>query len=316
MAKKNNKKESEEQQRQSRKEILIARKNAEEQRKVRMIVGAVAILLVAVFAFALINEYLIAPNRPVAEVNDTTITLADWQERVEFERAQYINLLENQLEAFNGDVGIVQQFSGQAINALYDGETLGQTVLNTMLEDAIVAEEAANRGIVVTDEQIDDEIAATFNYFGGDLPTPFPTPTQTVEPTPSITPISSGVITDTVPTDEPFPTPTLGPTNTPPPTATAVSEESFQEEWTGVLADYKALGVSEAQYRDYLRTQLLRQQLADVIAEEQELVTEAEHASFFILAFTNGPRSLILTMVYLLLSRFSTFTYVLKGRIL
>ncbi len=289
MAKNNNKKEQNEgQQRRSRKEVLIARKHAEEQRKVRIVVGAVVALLVVVFAFAIVYEYIVAPNRPVAEVNDTEISLQDWQKRVEFERAQYINVLENQLEAVNDDIGLVQQFSGQLIMTLYDsqqGEILGQTVLNTMLEDVIIAEEAANRGIVVTDEDIDEEIASNFNYFGGDSPTPFPTPTETIEPTPSLTPIPTQVITEVVPTNTPFPTPTMGPTSTPFPTATPVSEESFQEDWNELLDSYKALGVSEEQYREYLRTQLLRQRLADAIAEEQELPTEGEHASFFVLTF-------------------------------
>ena len=51
------------------------------------------------------------------------------------------------------------------------------------------------------------------------------------------------------------------------------------------MADYEALGVSEKQYREYFRNQLLRQKLADAIAEEQELPTEADHSSFFIISF-------------------------------
>ncbi len=291
MAKKKDSKNNEEQQqRQSRKEVLIARKHAEEQRKVRLVVGVVVGLLVALFIFAIVDAYFISPNRAVAEVNDTKVTLSDWQEEVRFQRAQYINLLENQLAAFNGDVGTVQQFSGQAISELVVDESakaMGQRVLNTMLEDIIIAEEAAARNITVTDEEIDEEIASTFNYFGGDSPTPFPTPTETVQPTPSVTPIPTQVITDVLPTNTPFPTPTMGPTNTPFPTPTAVSEEAFQEEWGEVLAGYTALGVSEEQYREYLRKQLLRQKLADAIAEEQELPTEGEQATYFFIVTDN-----------------------------
>ncbi len=283
MAKKN--KDTEAEQRQTRKEILIANKDVEAQRKIRLIVGSVVGLLVVLFAIAFINEFVISPTRPVAEVDDAAISLGDWQERVRLERAQYINLLENQLEAFDGDVGTVQQFAGQAINTLYDEETLGQTVLNTMIEDAVIAEEAAKRGIVVTDEEIDAEIGATFNYFGGGLPTPFPTPTNTVEPTPSITPIPTQVITDVVPTNVPPPTPALGPTSTPLPAPTAVSEAAFQEEWNDILNDYKALGVSETQYREFIRIQLLRQKVADAIADELEMPTEAEQANFYFIIF-------------------------------
>ena len=290
MAKKKNNTDNEEQQRQTRKEVLIARKHAEEQRKVRIVVGAVVGLLAALFIFAIVDAYIISPNRPVAEINGAEISLADWQEEVRFQRAQYINLLENQLDAFNGDVGTVQQFSGQAITELatdQGSEDLGQRVLNTMLEDTVIAEEAAARGISVSEEEIDEEIGAAFNYFGGELPTAFPTPTETVEPTPSITPIPTQVITEVLPTNTPFPTATAGPTNTPFPTATAVSEEAFREEWGEVLAGYTEVGITEEQYREYLRKQLLRQKLADAIAEEQELATEADHASFFFIITDN-----------------------------
>ena len=120
----------------------------------RIIVGAVGGLLAVILIFALIDAFIISPNRAVAEIDDTSISLTEWQERVRFERAQYINLLESQLEAF-GDVGTVQQFGGQYINELMEGEALGQSVLNTMVQDAIIAEEAANRGIEVTDEEIE-----------------------------------------------------------------------------------------------------------------------------------------------------------------
>ncbi len=271
--------------RQSRKEILLARKHKKQMRQVWIGVGIVAAIIGVVIILALVNELILAPNRPVAIVGDTEISLREWQERVKFERAQRIVVLENQLQAFGGDVGTVQQFSRQAIIDLVEAEGLGQTVLNTMAEDVIIRQEAERRGITVTDEDIDAAIGEAFNYFGGESPTPQPTPTETVPPTPSVTPIPTAVITEIIPTNTPFPTPTLGPTSPPPPTATPVTAESFQEQFGNLLAQFQELGVSEAMYRELVRMQLYRERLADALLEEQGEMPQVEEASFFILGF-------------------------------
>lgn len=277
----------EDDQRQSRKEVLLARKQSQQTRQLRIGVAAVGGLLALVFIIALINEVFIAPNRAVATVNGETITLSEWQERVVYERAQRIIFLERQYEAFGGDVGIVQQIGGQAIVELVqDNEGFGQTILNQMVDELIVRQAAEVRGITVTDSDVQNRIEENFAYFDGESPTPFPDPTQTVAPTPSLTPIPTAVITEALPTATPFPSPTAGPTATPRPTATPVSVEVFQEEFDGLLQEFNNLGVSEELYRKIVRAQLYQERLADALAEEQAMPTEVDHASVFLLTFT------------------------------
>jgi len=228
MAKKRNQQEStEEAQRQSRKDVLLARRQAEQSRQAKIIVGVVVGIIALVLVVALVNEFIISPQQAVASVRDEEINLQNWQDRVRYQRAQFITTIEDQLEAF-GDLATVQQFNQQQINLLLNGEELGRLVLEQMVDEEVIAQEAAARGITVTDEEVDERIGEQFNYFGGGLPTPFPTPTETIMPTPSITPIPTAVITEVLPTNTPFPTPTTGPTATPPPTATPVSQESFE----------------------------------------------------------------------------------------
>ena len=271
--------------RQSRKEVLLARKHAQQTRQIRIGVAVVGGLLLFVFLAAIINELIIAPNRPVAIVDEQEISLKDWQDRVSFERAQRIILLENQLEAFQGNVGVVQQFAGQAINDLLQTELLGQNTLNQMIDELVIRQAAEARNITVTDADVDAEIGQTFNFFDGGLPTPFPTATATVQPTASITPIPTAVITDIIPTNTPFPTATLGPTGTPPPTSTPVSAEAFQQEFGDVIAQFEALGVSEEQYRELVRAQLYRERLIEELSLESEISDEAEQVSFFYLQY-------------------------------
>lgn len=274
-------------QRQSRKEILIARKQERDLRNVRIAVGIIVGMIAVVAIVALINELIITPNRAVLTLGDSEVPLSEWQDRVRYERAQRVIFLENQLEAFGGDVGIVQQFGGQVINDLLDPEILGQASIDAMADELAICNALEERGITISEEDIDTEIGASFGFFGGLSPTPLPEPTQTVQPTPSLTPIPVAGADEPQPTDEPLPEPTEGPTATPLPTPTPVSAEAFQEEFGGVISQFQDLGVDEATYRSVVRAQLCRDRLGEVLAEEQSLATVAPHASFFLIAFDN-----------------------------
>ncbi len=281
MAKKETVSATEESERQSRKEVLRARKEQEQLRNVRIGVGVALILILAVLAFALVNEFFLTPQQPVATVNGQNIALTDWQERVKFERAQRILTLENQLEMFGGDVGLIQQFSGQSILELQDAPALGEAALSAIARDEIVRQAAEQRGLVPTEEDIDARIAQAFNYFDGGLPTPQPTATATVMPTPSITPIpdpDNPVVE--APAAEVDAPPTVAP-----PTATPVSAESFQQEFGDLMAQYRDLGVSEQVYRTAVAGAIMSERLAEALAIEQELPTQAEKANSFLITF-------------------------------
>jgi hypothetical protein len=278
MAKKR-KQEEIEQQRQTRKEILLARKQEKQTRQVRLAVIGIIALLVVVFVIGIVNELIIKPTLPVAVVSGEEISLGEWQDRVRFQRAQLVIGIEDLEETVGGDVGLVQQFAGQQINLLLQPDVLGQLVLEDMIDDKIMRQNAEVRGITVTEAEVDARIEENFNYFGGESPTPFPTATQTVMPTPSLTPIPTAVITDVLPTNTPQPSPTAGPSATPIPTATAVSLEAFQEEVASTLDEFKAHGVSEETYRDFIRGQLYRDKLTEALAEADGFLTEDEMVS-------------------------------------
>lgn len=277
---------NEEDNRRSRKEVLIARKEAEQTRGIRIAIGMVAGLILVILIIAVVNELVISPNREVATVAGEKISLNDFQDRVEFERAQRIILLEGQLEAFGNDVGIIQQFAGQMIIDMLpqNSDTFGETVLDQMVAEILIERAASERGITVSETDVDEAVGAEFGFFGGGLPTPLPTATETIVPTPSLTPIPTAVITEELPAPTSLPDPTVGPTNTPLPTATPVSEAVFQEEFSEFIADYTAFGISEARYREGIRMRLLRERVTDALVEEQALSAEAEHANFFVIA--------------------------------
>jgi parvulin-like peptidyl-prolyl isomerase len=284
MAKKR-KQSTAEEQRQTRKEVLLARKQAKQNRQIRLAVVGIIALLVVDFVVGVVNELLVKPTQPVASVNGVEIPLGEWQDRVRFQRAQLIIGIEDLEETVGGDIGLVQQFAGQQMNLLLEPQVLGQLVLEDMIDDQIIRQNAEVRSITVTEEEVDARIEENFNYHDGESPTPFPTATPTVMPTPSLTPIPTAVITEVLPTNTPAPSPTAGPSATPLPTATAVSLEAFQEEYTSTVERFESYGVSEEAYREFIRGQLYREKLTESLAEGEGFLTEDEQVSFYLLAF-------------------------------
>lgn len=275
----------EEQQRQSRKEVLRARRHERQTRQIWLAVAAVVGLLLIVVVIGLVNELALKPGQPVAVVNGAEISMREWQERVRLQRAQLIIGIENLAEALGQDIGQVQQFAGQQINLLMDDQSLGQIVLDEMIDDELIRQGAEARGIEVSDAEVQQRIEESFNYYGGALPTPTSTPTETPIPTPSLTPIPTAVITEVVPTETPFPTPTLGPTSTPLPTPTPLSEEAFRQDYEETITSFEDLGVSEEEFRQFVGAQLYRERLQEAIGEEEEVSDQAEQVSFYYLAF-------------------------------
>jgi hypothetical protein len=284
MAKRRN--EQEEAQRQSRKEVLLARRRERHTRQVRLAVAGIVGLLLIVLVIAIVSEYAIKPGQPVALVNGEEITTAEFQDRVRFQRAQLILGIEDLSETFGGDVGLVQQYAGQQMQLLVgDPVSLGQFVLDDLIDETLIRQAAESRGITVGDDEVQEAIEESFNFFDGGLPTPVPTATETVVPTPSLTPIPTAVITEVLPTNTPFPTATLGPTTTPFPTSTPVSATAFAEDYDDMIRRYRALGVSEETYRSAIRGQLYQEKFLDALAVEEEMAEEEEHASAYIISF-------------------------------
>ena len=290
MAKKQatNENEKEDNRRQSRKETLRAGKQDEQMRVIRIAAIIVGAILLLVLGIAIVNEYILTPNKSVATVDGEGISLSDWQDRVTYERAQRILALESQLEAFDGDVGLVQQFSEQSIIELIreNTEGMGEVVLDRMVDEEIMRQAAEDRGLLPSEADIDESIGESFSYYGGDSPPPLPDPTETVAPTPSVTPIPVDGASDTEPAAEPLPS-EAGPTSTPFPTATPVSEESFQQEFDDLLAQFSDQGVSEKTYRSVVANAIITERLIDSLAEEEDLPEEDVHASMYFLAYSD-----------------------------
>ncbi|MCA9980182.1 MAG: SurA N-terminal domain-containing protein [Anaerolineales bacterium] len=280
-----------------RREASLRARDAGKERTVRIIAMSIIGVIVAILLIGIIVEFVIVPSQPVAEVNGDAISLSDWQSQVEYQRAQLIVGLNDQLQSFIGEdpedpaaaeqqaIGFIQQFSGQQIGLLTQGyEQLGEFVLEDMIDNTLIRQGADERGITVPDSDVEDFLGEQFGYFANGTPTPVSQTDPDVEPTPTITPIPTntpeGFVeaeAETEAEDE------AAPTAEPFPTATLVTADSFQEQLDDRLNQLQTTGADTRWYRYFAQNALLREQLAEALYTEAELPTEDEHASAFIL---------------------------------
>lgn len=248
-----------------------------------IILGTVIALIVGlvILGIAFLVDGVIVPSQAAAVVNGETITVRDFETRVRLERA-LINEQLNQGIALFASFGlsrdeIVQQLQSNPPYSTYLSEiqvsdTLGNRVLNQMIDDVIVRQQAEELGVSVTEEDIQNEIN---QYFGYDpvaaVAEPTPTSEPTASPTPFVSPTPSPVPTNT-PTPEFTPTPTVTPlaTNTPVPTPGPTQRyETFTSNRDGFFASIRSqAGVSDAEINAYFATLALRNKLRDTVFAE------------------------------------------------
>jgi parvulin-like peptidyl-prolyl isomerase len=221
-----------------------------------------------------------------------------------------MNLIDSALQTYQiaQMFGNNPQFQSSAASQLYQIQTqlepltIGDQVLEQMVQDQLIRQEAARRNIKVSQEDVDKALQEAFGYFAGGTPTleptvairptstlsslqmtlsaPLPTPTATIAltPTATITPTQTPTATATmtpIPTETLVPsiTPTFAPTLTP----TEYTQEGFQallDETVGRLNT--EIGFSEKDVRTVIESQLYRQKVMEAVLDEMDLAREEE----------------------------------------
>lgn len=115
-----------------------------ERRQSRLILLSAITVALAVFiliGYGILNEKVLKPRRPLAVVGKDKISANDFQEYARFMRQQYINqyVQTYQLsQLFGSDANSKSYFdsSMQQIASQLEPATLGQNVLNSLIEDS------------------------------------------------------------------------------------------------------------------------------------------------------------------------------------
>ncbi len=238
----------------TRKQVSRAEREARNTRLLLLAVGGAVLVSLLVIGYAVLRDAVFLPNEPVIIVGEQSILTREFQQRVRLQRFQLINLY-GQYQQFG-----LQDNADQIAAELQSATSIGSQVINTLIEEALFRQAALELGVTVTDDEVLKTIEESFDYFR--VP-PTPVPTRTPLPTPTTSPTS---------------TVTPQPTFTPQPTATPVTAEGFQSMYQEQLSVMAGLGLSEAEYRRLVETQLIAQQVRDILG--RDVVTLTEQALF------------------------------------
>jgi len=249
---------------------------------IRLIAILVVVAVIGLIGYSYLDANFLQTRQPVATVNGEKISTSEFQMRVRLERQRLINsyLQMYQYAQLFGFDPTEQLAQIENMLGPFGQLTLGQDILDAMIDEALIRQEAARRGITVTDEEIEQAIQEFFGYFPNGTPTPAPTATQiaystlspqqlalaTITPTPTLYP--TPVISPTPTRDPAEPTSTPAPTATVVPTSTPFTQEGYQTVYQENLDSYAGIGMSDANFRRFFENQLLYGKLLDEIAAD------------------------------------------------
>jgi len=283
MAKRKKREEIKAERELTRKETRLREREREHNQKLYLGVGlAIAAAMILILAGALYS-FAYVPNSTLATVGNETIVTKDFWQRMRLDRSRLAGQLLNmqQLEQQFGQSFFSAQIS-QIQAQLASPFALGVQVLDDMIDEKVVAQEASSRGITVSEEEIDvalrEEIARNRN--------------AVTEPQATETAAADIEATATATLWTPTPTPTIDaslivtaaataePTLEPLATRAILSETGYTEglnELTDSLDTLNSVNLDG--YREIIHHQLLREKMVEIIADETvSPVEEQVHA--------------------------------------
>ncbi len=256
----------------SRKQLSRREREERQKRLLYALVGVAAFAVIAVVGFGIYQEYIAKPASPVAVVNGETISTRDYQQRINYERFRLANqsaMLQaqlSQLDPTNEDQQFLVQYFQQQIQQLQsESISLPLQALDEMIDEELIRQEAARRGITAASEEVQLEAEQVFGY-ERNTPTPVPTPT-TLEGTA---------------------------TPTPAPTVEAMTREEFEKNYSEyVLVLRQQAGMSEEAFRALLEMNVLRRELQEALAEEVPTSGEQIHARHILVETEEEARAVL-----------------------
>jgi parvulin-like peptidyl-prolyl isomerase len=226
-------------------------------------------LVLGILGFGYYETRFLKPASPVAVVNGVPLRTDEYQKMVIFQRFtldQYRRNLEGQLSQLDNsdetEAWIANLFQQELAQIELQRAQIPSQTLEIMIEDELTRQGAQERGITVTEEEIDRAIEESYGYQREPV-TPTITATEPITPTPTITA-----------TEPTTPTPTLPP----------ITKEQFEQAYQQNLAALAKVGILERFYRDMVVWRdLLRSKMQEVIGQEVPTSEEQVHVRRIVL---------------------------------
>lgn len=251
----------------------------------------VLILVVAVVGYGILDQIVLRGGKVVAKVGPDKITTAEFEKIVRYNRWQLIDQYN-----YNSTLALSQSFAdnpqfasyfqstlGQIQSQLSDPNLIGSAVLDQLISDRVIRQEAAKLGIVVTSEEVDKAMQEWFRYFPEGEPTPTEAPTTI--PTSTLSPTQVALLATLPPTPDQslpteIPTATIAPTETKVQTDNTANEEqvestptaytfdAYRENLAGYLDQISVTQITETDFRKIFESSLIRRKLVDEITKD------------------------------------------------
>ncbi len=290
-----------------------ARMDRENVQRRNILIGTaiVAALVILVIGYGVLDSLYLQQIRPVAKVDGQAITVRDFENMVRYQRYNVVNQIiriQQYGEYFQSYVQSYQSY-------LDDTETFGQDVLNRMVDELVIQQEAKAENITVSEAELDAALQEAFNFFPNGTPTPAltatsfatgtPGPTQmalvppTATPGPTDTPtelaITSTPTTAPTATAAPTegPTPTIEPTWTPLPSSTPVTMDGYKQLYSDYLKSIADIKVPEKTLRDLYRSNLLQKKMYDKVTADVAPVQEQVWARHILVATEDEAKAVL-----------------------
>jgi len=274
--------------------------------RVRIVAIVMFVVIALLLGYGYLDTTYLQVRKPVAEVNGEKITLLQWQERMQLQRVNLTNLYQRYTYAQQSFGMDFSQQLQELDYYLQNPEALGQVVLDQIVDEVLIKQEAENRGITVSDVELEQYIQEKlFNFYPNGTPVPTITPTAFEYPTLTadqlkIYPSTATPTTAPTSTIEPTSTPDLSVTPTAtftaaPPTPTFVpedvtatpteyTEDGYKTEYKAAMSDYKSYGVSEETLRSVYLNAILREKVQAAITADTPTADEQVWARHILVA--------------------------------
>ena len=278
-----------------------------QERLIRIIFIAIIVMVLGVVGYGFITNTVLLPYQQIVSINGDTANVREFQSTVKIQRIQAINRYMQYMQ-YAQMFGVTDPLNDQNFgpmlqadsNRLKSTDTMGQEVVDILINDRLIRQEAKKRGITVSAEEIDQALQDSFQYYPKGTPTVVPSATPAVTATLNPTQLAIVSITPTA-SPEPSATPDMSATPTPAPTSgpteTAAPTATTQPSATPVTADgYKTLlkdrisglttdtGMDETAYRRLIESSLIRQKLMDDITKDEKTTQEQVWARHILIA--------------------------------
>lgn len=240
------------------------------------------LIIVGVITYGLLDQFVLKQYKSVAKVDNTSITVQEFQNQVGYQRwqliQQYLSTYQTS-QLFASDASFSEYFKSmldQITSQLDDPKVLGESVLDSLIDGIIIEQEAKSMGITVSDTEVEQEIQGAFGYYANGTPTSMPTsaiiatstlsPTQlalvTATPTEAIPTVAPPTATSTAEVEIVSPTPTT--TNLlPTATATPYTLEGYEEQVKNYFSQLGDVKFSEVDLKKLFRLQLLSAKITE-----------------------------------------------------